>query len=117
MFFNVQGAEIPVVPYAECPGGGAYGMDEEYELLVRFFGGKDCLDLKLDEFQVVVSPRYEAAYRDVEAVNGDIWRMSLTSLSLGKVEWAERESGKLEVSEAGRAGGKIGRWWNRLRGW
>jgi hypothetical protein len=96
---NVQGGTLPVKGHRQCPAGGEYGKVEEYASLVRFFGGKDIICTawpirELGEFQVVVSTLYEAAYESVEEVNSDIWRMNMTSKSLGDVRWSESEKGR-----------------------
>jgi len=102
VLFNVQEAVIPVRVREKGligPEKKEYGVHEEYASLVGFFGGKDCLDVDLDEFQVILSEEYEAAYGVGEDMKLEVWRMSMTSRSLGGVRWSDCEVGEWRAEE------------------
>lgn len=74
----LEGAHIPV--------SEVLPMGEEYDSLVSFFAGEQCLDVDLEEFQVVQSDRYKAVYacngesEEMEGeVNLDMWRVMIVN--------------------------------------
>ena len=96
VLFSVEGAVIPVRVREKGSSGEKkeYGVHEEYAGLVGFFGGKSCLDIRLDEFQVVRSEEYAAVYGAGEDMKLEMWRMLMTSRSLGGVSWSDCEVGE-----------------------